>query len=413
MNRIDQCFLNILRCALKGAPLESAPGLTEAEWEQLFRTAQDHRILPLVFEAVHALPEMKASPQRPALKQAVFQQVMLQTRKTADFLGLMRSFSQAGIHPLVVKGIICRNLYPHPDHRSSSDEDLLIPPEAFSRCHQLLADAGLHTAIQGTDLESTYEVPYRQANGPLYIELHRHLFPPESESYGDLNRFFTDARERAIRETISGVDVYTLEYTDHLFYLICHAFKHFLHSGFGIRQVCDIILFASAYGDRINWPRIEKDCRRIRAFLFAAAVFRIGANHLGFDPALAHMPASWRNAPVDEMPMLQDLLQSGVYGTSSRSRQHSSRITLDAVAAQKQGRTSRNSTVLSLFPPVEKLQVRYPYLKERPWLLPAAWASRIGTYCRETLTNQDSNAAESLEIGRHRVELLKQYGIIK
>ena len=413
MDRINLCFLNILRCALKGIPLDAPPGLTAAEWEELFQTAKDHRVLPLVFEAVYSLPELKSLPQLPLLKRTVFQQVMLQTRKTADFLALIRSFSLADVHPLVVKGIICRNLYPHPDHRGSSDEDMLTSPEDFPLCHQLLADADLHTTVQGPDLEHSYEVPYRQANGPLYIELHRHLFPPESESYGDLNRFFTDARERAIRETISGVDVYTLGYTDHLFYLICHAFKHFLHSGFGIRQVCDIVMFASAYGDRINWGQMEKNCRRIRAFLFAAAIFRIGTNYLGFDPAGAHMPPSWRNAPVDEEPMLRDLLQSGVYGTSSRSRQHSSRITLDAVAAQKQGRTSRNSAVLSLFPSAEKLQGRYPYLKERPWLLPAAWASRIGIYCRETLTSQDSSAAESLEIGRQRVELLKQYGIIK
>ena len=32
--------------------------------------------------------------------------------------------------------------------------------------------------------------------------------------------------------------------TDHLLCLLCHAYKHFLYAGFGIRHVCDIGIFA-------------------------------------------------------------------------------------------------------------------------------------------------------------------------
>jgi len=413
MDRSELCFLNILRCSLKGIPLDCEPGLTEAEWEQVFRMAGMHHVLPLVFETVYSLPELRGSPLLSSLKRTIFQQVMVQTQKTADFLSLMQALSAAGVRPLVVKGIICRNLYPRPDHRISSDEDVLIDPAQFSLCHRILTEQDLHTSLQPSDMASAYEVPYRQTGGALYIELHRHLFPPESESYGDLNRFFRDVRKKAVCETISGVNVYTLGHTDHLFYLICHAFKHFLHSGFGIRQVCDIVMYAGAYGCHIDWKQLEKNCRSIRALLFAAAVFRIGKNYLGFDPRQARMPDSWQQLSVDELPMLEDLLQSGIYGYSSRSRQHSSSITLDAVAAQKQGRTARNSVLLSLFPSADKLQSRYPYLKERPWLLPAAWASRMGSYCKESFGDKNNKASQSLEIGKQRLELLKKYGILK
>lgn len=413
MDRTELCFLNILRCALKGLPLDRDPGLTREEWERLFRLSASHHVLALVFEAVHSLPELKDSPLLISLKRAVFQQVTVQTRKTADFLNLVKALSAAGIRPLVVKGILCRSLYPKPDLRPSSDEDLLIDPAQTALCHRVFTELGLQTSLLPEAMADAYEIPYRQENGPLYIELHRHLFPPGSKSYGDLNRFFRDVRKRAVTETIDGVEIATLDYTDHLFYLICHAFKHFLHSGFGIRQVCDIVLFASAHGKHIDWDRIEQNCRRIRAFLFAAAIFRIGRNYLDFDPGSANMPSSWSHALVDEAPMLRDLLQSGVYGSSSRSRQHSSSITLDAVAAQKQGRAAKNGMLVSLFPTADKLQGRYPYLKDRPWLLPAAWATRIGSYCAEALTSRDSSASESLELGKQRVELLKLYGILK
>ena len=97
------------------------------------------------------------------------------------------------------------------------------------------------------ELERIYEVPYGKKGSLIYIELHKSLFPPESDAYGDLNRFFENVYTDAIEIKIDNTDIRTMGYTDHLFYLICHAFKHFLHSGFGIRQVCDIILFANAY----------------------------------------------------------------------------------------------------------------------------------------------------------------------
>ena len=412
MERYELCFLNILRCALKGRPLTAAAGLTEAEWDAVFRLADAHKVLPLVFEAVHALPELKDSPLLSRRKPSVFRQVMVQTRKTAEFLDLLKALEAGGVHPLVVKGLVCRQLYPQPDHRSSSDEDLWIPPEEFDACHRILTGLGLHTAVPGDEMAHAYEIPYRRENGLLYIEIHRHLFPPESRSYGDLNRFFRSARRRAVTVRVQGAPVPTLCPTDHLFYLICHAFKHFLHSGFGIRQVCDILRFAAVYGQDIDWTLIEGNCRRIRAFPFAAAIFRIGRNYLDFDPAAARMPDTWTHALVDESAMLRDLLCSGVYGSISRSRQHSSTITLEAVAAQKQGRSHSTGPLTSLFPPADRLTGRYPYLKDRPWLLPAAWASRIGTYCQEVLTTRDSSAAETLEIGRQRLELLKQYGIL-
>ncbi|MBQ7801726.1 MAG: nucleotidyltransferase family protein [Oscillospiraceae bacterium] len=413
MERVHQAFLNILRSALAGQPLEGSPELSPEEWARLMELARQHHLLPLVFETVHSLPELKNAPFLPPVRLQVRQQIIAQAQKSWDFLNLSRRLQAAGIPTLVVKGIICRNLYPLPDHRTSSDEDLLIPAGAFGRCHQLLTDCGMTTTESPEGLADAYEIPYRKKDGPLYIELHRHLFPPESEAYGDLNRFFEGVFDRAVEETIDGTPVRTMCPTDHLFYLVCHAFKHFLHSGFGIRQVCDIVMYANVHGSGIDWAAVLDHCREIRADRFAAAVFEIGRNHLVFDPERAHYPRQWREISVDEGPMLEDLLAGGVYGSASTSRSHSSSITLDAVAAGKQGRKTGNAVLLSLFPPAKKLEGRYPYLKDRPWLLPAAWVSRMVRYHRESRSEGGNRGAEALKIGNQRVELLREYGIIK
>ena len=232
----------------------------------------------------------------------------------------------------------------------------------------------------------------------------------DSEAYGDLNRFFENAQ--VCEEVIQGEPILTLAPTEHLFYLICHAFKHFLHSGFGIRQVCDIIMFARHDGNRIDWERILENCRQIRAERFTAALLRIGQLYLGFNPEAACLPACWLDIQVDEKPMLEDLLNSGVFGDAELSRKHSSTITLTAVADQNRGRGKRSGILKSLFPSAGALEKRYPYLKKYPFLLPVAWGARIVHYGSEIRSSRNNTAAGAVKIGTRRVELLKQYGIL-
>ena len=400
MTTTQQAFLAILRASLHQE--EATPALTADQWPELFRLAESHKVLPMIFEAV--FPQVRQADPALAMsaKAQVRNRVILQTMRTAEFLELFQALTDAGASPLVVKGIVCRQLYPKPDHRPSSDEDILIPPEEFALCHSVMTRLGLRTTE--ADPDKVYEVPYRRPNSPLYIELHKHLFPPESGAYGDLNRFFADAAQRTVELTVQGHRIRTLGHTDHLLYLLLHAYKHFLHSGFGIRQICDILLFSHAHAGQIEWGHIRKCCKAVRADKFAAAVFTIGVRHLGFGPV-----GPWTN--VDELPLLEDVLSAGVYGSADDDRLHSSTITLEAVSAQKQGRGTHSGLLTAAFPSAQALEGRYPWLKGRHWLLPAAWGDRIFSYLRENRSPGSGSAA--LKLGAERRALLKYYGILK
>lgn len=401
----ESLFLQALKAALENRTVHLDRAVSGEQWAQVFAMARAHQVLPMILQAVYGSEAAQSIP--PQLAQLCRQQtrklVMLQTVKTAGFLPVLEALRQAGVQPLVVKGLVCRNLYPYPDQRLSSDEDLLVMPEQMGLCHRILTELGFVTENALTD----FEVTYTQSNGPVYLEVHQSLFPPESGAYGGLNRFFADAHARSVLLE----DIPTLEYTDHLFYLICHSFKHFLHAGFGLRQVCDVVLFANRYGGQVDWQRLYGNCVRIRAEKFAGALFRIGQKHLTFDWQQAHYPPVWQRISVEEGPMLADLLDSGVYGSADQNRLHSSNMTLSAVEAQNWGRTGNRGLLKSLFPDAKSLQGRYPYLKAHPALLPVAWGSRILSYGREALRS-GSDAAESVRIGSERIELLKQYGII-
>lgn len=415
MEQIQVLFLDALKAALKNEKVAWENGMEPGEWIALFNLAEAHHVLPMIYEAVYNCPAAQnIAPQFfSPYKSRTVQAVTLQTIKTCEFLKLMGKLREAGIKPLVVKGIICRNLYHQPDHRLSSDEDVLILPEQFPVCHTIMVEDGMFLMEPEQDIYNAYEISYRKKNSPLYIELHKSLFPPESDAYGEFNQFFEGAFDRAVEENIQNDIVFTMGYTDHLFYLICHAFKHFLHSGFGIRQVCDIILFANRYGSEIDWKLVRRQCRKIHAELFTAALFRIGQKYLAFNPDEACYPEEWRSIQVDETLMLEDLLSGGVYGGAEMSRKHSSTMTLNAVAANKQGKKKGIPVLKTLFPSAKNLEQNYPYLKKYPYLLPAAWIKRILRYGKELGAVSDNSASEAVRIGNQRIKLLKEYGIIK
>ena len=415
LNAISEKMLEALRCFLNGEKVMWEDGLSADDWAGLFRLCQHHQILPMIYDTVYACPAFASCPPDlvQMIKGQVIRQVMTQSRKTEEFLQLYRKLTEHGLTPLVVKGIICRSLYREPDYRCSGDEDVLIPAEQFHDCADVFAQNQMEMLEPDMDPDEEGEVPYYHAGGMLHIELHKELFSSESEAYGGLNRLFDDVFDRKIQAEINGVKVYTMCHTDHLLYLILHAFKHFLHSGFGIRQVCDIMIYAEAYGSEINWDSLLEKCSGIHADVFAASLFDIGKKELNFNPEKACYPESWAQIEADGGDMLEDLIDGGVFGDSSMSRKHSSNITLQAVSEDKKGKKAEASLIRSLFPDRAYMERTYTYLKKYSFLLPVAWASRIVKYLKESKSMRENDAMASIEIGNHRVDLMKKYKIIQ
>lgn len=389
-------FLHIAKAAVSGGELP-----TEAvDWPAMFTLANQQKLLPILFEAVRKTPAAgENAPLFAAIKQQVIGQVLNQTVRSAEFADFYRSLRDAGLHPVVVKGQLCSRLYPLRDHRISADDDLFIPEDEFFACHEALLANGLTTDTPADDLPTADEVSYTKKDSPLYIELHRHLFDSAHDAHDELNHFFAD---------IAPVEVdgfLTMPPHEHLLYLILHAYKHFVYSGIGLRQFCDIGLWARAYHDQIDWQRLHDQCAGVHAATFAAAAFRIARAYLDID---FDLPGLW-DGDVDVEPLLHDTLCGGVYGSNSYTRLHSSTVTLNAVKASRTG--GKSSVLRTVFPKRAYLERRYPYLKKRPYLLPVAWVQRIVHYAGER-SGADNSASGSLKLARERIELMKRYGIM-
>ncbi len=394
MKKVEERLLEALRCAIHGEAFSWGDSLSSADQRDLTRLAHIHSILPLVAEAVGS--------ENAPMKNLARQLTIRQAQRTADFLLLYRELLNRGAQPLVIKGIILRDLYPQPEQRPSTDEDLLVSDDDYPLLRDALLGCGLH--IDGDPAPDAEEITFRDQGRHLYLEVHRRLLAEGSDAYGDCNAPFIHALERSIMVEIQGVRFRTLSPTDHMLYLLCHAYKHLLHGGVGIRQICDMGLFAARYGSELDWEHIASACETLHIRRFAAALFAIGETYLGLAA-----PAAFAGCDEDLEPLLEDILSGGIYGAEDIDRLHSSTLTLDAVAADRTGRR-RGGALRSVFPPAKDLSGRYAYLRTKPWLLPTAWVQRIWGYLAG---RKAVRPTETLRIGRDRIALLKRYGIIK
>lgn len=397
-------LLTALANELNNAPL-TADDFPSDGFEVLLNSGGVQKVLPLVFEAVlRNCPEKLTDARRRTLRNMSISIVASQAAKTEAFLGVYDRLSVLGLCPVVVKGIVCRSLYPIADGRVSGDEDLIIPSAEIERYYLALSEMGFLCDLDSAEREKSFEVTFVHPSG-LKLEIHKSFFTPQGR-LNELNKIIGNPFDDSVIFNIANTKIRTLSYTKHLLYLILHAFKHFVYSGFGIRQVCDIALFTKKYASEIDFDFVASSLKKVNADTFAAAVYSAAEKYLAFtfDEAENLIELLPKNVSPDRL--VDDIMNGDIYGGNTE-RQHSATVTLNAYESEK----GKSNALKSLFPSREYLSQKYPYVKKNALLVPIAWASRITHYAAENISEKRA-LSSSLEIGRKRAELLKYYNII-
>lgn len=381
---------------LKDARLNRTSESIKPDYQKLFDLANQHQISALIYNQIYNFDdfpeEIKQRWKRDALKINAFQ-----TRKTMKILQVYRQFLKQELKVLIVKGLVCRSLYPQPDNRQSNDEDLYVRKEEYEAVKEILLKNNFTVISEKADV-TTFIDP---ASG-LSIELHTALFSLESRAYGNYQRYFDQAFDECIVHRINGVEVYSLEYTQHLLFLILHFVKHFFHGGVGIRQVVDIVMYSEAYGDKVDWDRLYDILKDLNIYVLIANLFAMAHDKLEFDYKKIQVPECIDKS--DYQDLFDDIMDAGIFGQSSSERIHSATITLNTISDGK------TSVLKSIFPSLKEMQGKYKYLNRYPVLLPFAYLSRIMNYKKN---NSSKNSQRTIEVGKQRIELLKKYRVIK
>lgn len=412
LNSVEaQTFLKILRAVVKDIPLldDNSPSLetTAEQWKEVFKMAREHNLLPLILEKATEDPIVTQLPEfNEYLRQTVIS-VARQEERTKAFLKLYQAFIQEGVQPIVVKGLICRQIYGSLQyHRVSSDEDILVRKEDYRQMATILRQQGFMTKDEEPteeQLEKLKEISFYDTASGLSVDVHINPFGYTREWKRRSNACFSHVFEQYREVEIDGVTVRTMSHTDHLLFLILHALKHLWNSGVGIRQVMDILLYMREYGGECDWKYLHKILEEQKAKGFLSDCIYIGNRYLGFE-----INAFYEATCPEEL--LEDILQCGAFGNSAPVQQMAGEVANIAIV---QGKGREKSWLwmflIFAFPDKRCMADRFPKIVENQWLLPVYWAMRWWTFLKQWKKGGVKFPVEGMKRGRRRVEFLKKY----
>lgn len=400
MTDTEKIFISLLCGHFNESATVSCDGIDE---EILQRLCFEHKVTPLIFDSAVRNKATLSDVFLSELKKTAYTETVMQLRRNSAFLSLYRRLSEVG-QIITVKGIVIGSLYPNPDMRLTSDYDLLIKEEEFDKIASFLTEDG----FECNDLEKkSHEHTFFNRTTGVKLELHTSLF--ESDEKNCFNSLLADPFNNTGTKLIEGCHVLTLSDTFHMLYLILHSLKHFYRSGFGVRQLCDFAVFSSSAGERIDKEFIMNALKTVNADRFTDVMAGLSVKYLGFDRE--KILYCNRIDEDDTEDILLDIIDGGIYGTSSEERVHSSVLTNTEVYSN-----SKASGLSLIFPPAEVMKRQYGYVEKHRYLLPVAWLQRICKKSVSALSAKSdsgySTAVKSIELGKKRIEMMKKHGII-
>ncbi|MGN1419665.1 MAG: nucleotidyltransferase family protein, partial [Acutalibacteraceae bacterium] len=314
--------------------------------------------------------------------QAVITQLSVQVRKTYRFLDVYQKTNAQRLGAVCVKGIILRSFWKEPDLRTSCDEDIILAENCFEEFAKELEQNGF-----ALEKNENGQMRFADTLTPLILEVSAKPFCESGELGKELDSIFAPFRSHVVRQSVNRTALLTLDADYHLLYLICHAFKHFIRGGVGIRQICDILIFSKAKNDEIHYDFIFEKLEGIRAELFAASVFETGFQYLGFDRADFSFDFSVYEPDCDAFA--DDILDAGIFGNSDKDRLHSAQLTYDyAVSGKKKLPLFRR-----VFPEKEVIYSAYPKAEKHKSLYLYYCFARLKAYLKENGTSPKGTIA--------------------
>lgn len=379
MNLIQEQIIDLLNASIHN----TVPKLDYSkniEWDNLINEANAHSITGLLYPALKNIKDNNISKEViDKLKRYTFNEAIGQSnhiKRTAEILSL---FNENNIPVIVLKGLVVREYYPKPDLRTMCDSDVIIHKNDLEKVRKLLLEKGF---VEEED--AGHHIAF--LNNSFNLEVHWTL---ANESFRKGQECFQERIwDDAMKIKVGGVDTLSLSLEDLALHLCAHMASHMAISGFGVRQLADLVLLVEHKGNEIDWDEFKDKAKKSGLTQFSTGMFKV-CNYL-FDmeiPKQLNIKNSRNDEEIIKL-VVNDIFTGGVYGQRDLSFSFRAQVGYDIDDDSTFSMLKRYIQVI--LPPISKLSDRYAYAKKYKILLPAAWIHHI--YVGITTKEYDSES---------------------
>ena len=201
--------------------------------------------------------------ERLQMKAVCMQNMQMQAKMQIVLSRAWRALTEAGIQPVLMKGLGLAQYYPEPSMRQWGDIDLFVGKEQYHPACAVMRET-FPDALK-FDEELDHYKHYNLIADGVSIEIHRVsvalTHPRDIRRYERMERFGMAKGEEL---EVSGLEVRVPEVTFNVLMVFLHSWEHMLSGGANIRQLCDLALMLHHERERIDRVRLKRWLRELR-----------------------------------------------------------------------------------------------------------------------------------------------------
>lgn len=354
LNREQLELCRLLSLALHNKALERLS--PDVDYARVIAVAESHKVMALLH------PVLEHAGLQESIWKIVDRKGEQTVRQSYRLLMLSRYviglLKENGIDAILLKGCGTAAWYPVPELRKSGDIDLLFKSEDETRkALQILAQQGFVTT---EDQPANHHIVC-ESRDSVSLELHMSLAEPfDSEK---TNRFLADCQKEyfAHRRVVDCMGVAFELTTDgyHAFYLLLHMLQHYVRAGFGVKLLCDWVVFWESPLSEEEKKIFLRLTQESGTFGFAVMMTRVCVKYLGLREKQVEFLMQAEPKDVCDLTeeLMAEIFEAEEFGHSSKDRM----VVLRGTGLMDYAREFHHQMKLN-YPKAGKIMVLYPVL---------------------------------------------------
>lgn len=337
------------------------------------------------------------------IKKDVFLESVRQSQHIKIISKVLEEFNKNNIPVIVLKGLVVRYLYPQPDLRTMSDADFLVHSDDLDKSKELLLSLGYVEYKQ--DHEHGAHVIF--IKGSTVIEVHWKLI--NEDYYNGDTSFENSLWENTIKVKVEETETLSLGLEDLALHLCIHMAVHLACNGFGIRQLCDLVLVVEKLGNEINWNIFLQKAEEANIKKFSVVIFHICNYMFNMDIPIEfksdlNIQEKYINLFID------DIFNNGVNGKKDESELFAKEFAFQYKDDERRNISASRKFIKLMFPPIKEMSEKYNYAKKNKILCIFAWIHHLfeGVKIKDySLSQKAKILTKTISICKKREKLIK------